>query len=65
YALWYSVLPFMQATTAATVQLTVPAITAAAGVLIAGESLDARLLVAFLLIIGGVAVFIRSASKKD
>lgn len=59
YALWYSVLPFMQATTAATVQLTVPAITAAAGVLIAGESLDARLLVAFLLIIGGVAVFIR------
>ncbi|MAD45319.1 MAG: EamA family transporter [Oceanospirillaceae bacterium] len=59
YALWYGVLPHMQATTAATVQLTVPAITAVAGVLIAGEAIDSRLFMAFVLIIGGVAVFIR------
>lgn len=59
YALWYLVLPYMQSVTAATVQLTVPALTALGGALLAGEIPDQRLLISSLLILGGVAVFIR------
>lgn len=59
YALWYAVLPFMRPATAATVQLTVPALTAVAGVFLVGEALTLRLVVASALILGGVALFIR------
>lgn len=44
---------------AATVQLTVPALTAVAGVFLVGEALTLRPVVASVLILGGVALFIR------
>ncbi len=59
YALWYRVLPAMQAATAATVQLTVPALTDIAGVWLLAEPLTMRIILASLLILGGVAVYIR------
>jgi drug/metabolite transporter (DMT)-like permease len=59
YALWYAALPAMRATTAATVQLSVPVIAAAAGVLLLGEPLTLRLAVASAAILGGIALVLR------
>ena len=44
YAIWYMALPLLQATSAATVQLSVPVIAAVGGVLLLGEPLTLRLL---------------------
>lgn len=60
YAIWYSVLPALTATSAATVQLTVPALTAAGGVMFLGEPLSLRLGLASAAILGGVAIYILS-----
>ncbi len=58
YAIWYAALPGLAASTAATVQLTVPAIAAAGGVLFLGEATSLRLVLAGTLILGGVAITI-------
>jgi drug/metabolite transporter (DMT)-like permease len=58
YALWYSVLPVLKSTTAATVQLSVPAIAALGGLLFLGEALTPRLLLASAAILGGIALVI-------
>jgi drug/metabolite transporter (DMT)-like permease len=55
YILWYSVLRSLTVTTAATVQLTVPLIAAAGGVLLLGEPVSLRLVLASIAIVGGVA----------
>ncbi|MDD9942435.1 MAG: DMT family transporter [Myxococcales bacterium] len=54
YAVWYTALPGLTATAAATVQLTVPVIAAVGGVLFMSETVTARLLIASVLILGGV-----------
>lgn len=58
YALWYSVLPALKATTAATVQLSVPALAALGGILFLGEHLSLRLLLASVAILGGIVLVI-------
>lgn len=58
YAIWYSVLPALTATKAATVQLSVPVIAALAGVIFLGESLTLRLFLASIAILGGIALVI-------
>jgi drug/metabolite transporter (DMT)-like permease len=58
YAIWYSVLPSLQATTAATVQLSVPVIAALGGVLFLAEPLTGRLLMATAAILGGIGLVI-------
>lgn len=58
YAIWYTALPALKATTAATVQLSVPVIAAFGGVLLLGESLNLRLVLASLAILGGIALVI-------
>lgn len=60
YALWYSVLPALKATNAATVQLSVPAIAALGGVIVLGEPITARFVLASLAILGGIALVIMS-----
>ena len=60
YALWYSVVPALGATRAATVQLSVPLITALGGVLLLGEAISWRLLLALPLILGGIALVLRN-----
>ena len=55
YALWYSVLPKLEASVAALAQLTVPVIATVGGVLLLGEVATARLVMASALVIGGVA----------
>jgi drug/metabolite transporter (DMT)-like permease len=56
YAVWYSALRSLTATRAALVQLSVPPLAAAGGVMLLGESFSPRLLVAGLLILGGIAL---------
>jgi len=56
YALWYRVLPNMPTTTAAVAQLSVPVTAVAAGVILLQEVLSLRLIVAGILVLGGIAV---------
>lgn len=64
YAIWYMALPLLQATSAATVQLSVPVIAAVGGVLLLGEPLTLRLVVAGVAILGGIAIVIRAGQPK-
>lgn len=61
YAIWYSALPHLRATTAASVQLSVPVIAALGGALLLGEALTLRLLVASVAIVGGIALVVVKA----
>ena len=56
YAVWYTALPGLRAATAATVQLSVPVLTAFAGLSLLGEPLTLRLVVASISILGGIAL---------
>lgn len=64
YAIWYSVLPALERSTAAYVQLTVPAIAAAGGVLFIAEPLSLRLVLCSLGILGGVALALWGADQR-
>lgn len=55
YVIWYAALRGLTATRAATVQLSVPVIAAVGGVLLLGETISIRLVVAAAMILGGVA----------
>jgi len=63
YAIWYTVLPHLRATTAATLQLSVPVIAAVGGILWLGEPLTLRLVLASLAILGGIALVIRKQAQ--
>lgn len=58
YAVWYTALRGLDATRAAVVQLSVPAITALGGVVFIGEAVTWRLVLASAAILGGVALVI-------
>lgn len=58
YAIWYAVLPSLKATSAATLQLSVPVISAAAGIVLLDEALTLRLVLASGAILGGIALVI-------
>jgi drug/metabolite transporter (DMT)-like permease len=58
YAIWYSVLPALKATNAATVQLSVPVIAALGGIVFLGESITVRLGLASAAILGGIALVV-------
>jgi drug/metabolite transporter (DMT)-like permease len=60
YAIWYTALPGLKATQAATVQLSVPVIAAAGGILLLGEHLTLRLALCSIAILGGIALVLRA-----
>lgn len=60
YAVWYSVLPALKATNAASVQLSVPPIAALGGIVILGEPLTVRFVLASVAILGGIALVMLS-----
>ncbi len=64
YALWYSLLPRLEASVAALAQLTVPVIAVAGGVLLLGEGLGAKTVISAALVLGGVAMGILGARRK-
>lgn len=63
YAIWYAVLPRLAATQAASIQLSVPLLTALAGSLLLSEPLTGRLLVAGLTILGGIVLVLLARSR--
>jgi drug/metabolite transporter (DMT)-like permease len=56
YVIWYAALGGLTATRAAVVQLTVPVLAAVGGIAFLGETLSGRLVLATVLILGGVAL---------
>jgi len=58
YAVWYTALPALKATQAATVQLSVPVLAALGGIAFLGESPSLRLTLASAAILGGIALVI-------
>ena len=65
YAIWYTALRGLKATSAATVQLSVPVIAAVGGIVFLGEAISLRLVIASAAILGGIALVIidRQAAK--
>ncbi|MDM7923219.1 MAG: DMT family transporter [Pyrinomonadaceae bacterium] len=64
YSVWYAALKYHTATRAAVLQLSVPLITAAAGVLLLSEKAGLRLVIAAGLILGGIAIVILSRRPR-
>jgi drug/metabolite transporter (DMT)-like permease len=56
YAIWYTALPALKSTYAASVQLSVPVIAALGGAALLGEPLTLRLVLASVAILGGIAL---------
>jgi drug/metabolite transporter (DMT)-like permease len=60
YVVWYAALPGLKAASAATVQLSVPVLAAAGGILLLGEPLTLRFLCASIAVLGGIALVVMS-----
>lgn len=58
YTIWYMALPGLKPTRAATIQLSVPVITAFSGIVLLGESLTTRLVVASVAVLGGIWIVV-------
>ncbi|QLF93470.1 DMT family transporter [Pseudomonas sp. ABC1] len=63
YAIWYGVVRELTTTSAASVQLSVPVISALGAVVLLGEALSGRLLLSSLAILGGVALVILAGRR--
>ena len=59
YSIWYAALPYLSATRAATVQLTVPIISSIGGIIFLSEQLSLRLILASIAVLGGVYLTIK------
>ena len=64
YVIWYSVVPRLAAAQAASVQLGVPVLVALGGVVLLGEPLGLRVIVAALAILGGIALVLRPPAVR-
>jgi drug/metabolite transporter (DMT)-like permease len=58
YVIWYTALPGLKANSAASVQLSVPVLAAAGGILLLGELLTLRFLFASIAVLGGIALVV-------
>lgn len=63
YVMWYQVLQHMRAMTASTIQLSAPVLAAAGGIVLLGEALTRDLLIASLLILGGIWLVLRYGKR--
>lgn len=63
YTIWYAALPGLSSAQGASVQLSVPVITAVAGALMIGETITMRLMLCSLAILGGIALVIGSKPR--
>lgn len=64
YVVWYAALPRLAALQAASVQLSVPLIAALGGVLLLGEAFTARLALASVAILGGIALVLKTRARR-
>lgn len=58
YVIWYLALSGLKATSAATVQLSVPVLAATGGILLLGESITLRYVIASVAVLGGIALVV-------
>jgi drug/metabolite transporter (DMT)-like permease len=65
YVIWYSALPSLKAASAATVQLSVPVLTATGGILLLGEPITLRYLLASIAVLGGIAFVVATPHPQD
>src|SRR5436190_2363424 len=63
YVIWYSALQDLKAASAATVQLSVPVLAATGGILLLGEPLTLRYLLASIAILGGIALVVLEKNR--
>ena len=63
YVIWYRALPGLKAASAATVQLSVPVLAATGGILLLGEPLTLRYLLASIAILGGIALVVLEKNR--
>ena len=63
YVIWYSALPSLKAASAATVQLSVPVLAATGGILLLGESITLRYLLASVAVLGGIALVVVTINR--
>ena len=64
YVIWYTVLPSLKRTSAATVQLSVPVLAAAGGILFLHEPITLRYAVAAVAVLGGIALVVLEKSPR-
>jgi drug/metabolite transporter (DMT)-like permease len=64
YTVWYAALKYHTATRAAVLQLAVPVIAAAIGIIFLAETASTRLFIAAALILGGIALTILGGGRK-
>jgi drug/metabolite transporter (DMT)-like permease len=65
YVIWYRALPSMKAASAATVQLSVPVLAATGGILLLGESITLRYVLASVAVLGGIALVVVTLHSQD
>ena len=65
YVIWYAALPGLKATSAATVQLSVPVLAATGGILLLGESISLRYVIASIAVLGGIALVIIEKQRVE
>ncbi|MFK0035422.1 DMT family transporter [Pseudomonas monteilii] len=63
YVVWYAVVKRLRAQTAAILQLSVPVLASAAGVILLNEPLSARMVIASLIVLGGIALALVGAKR--
>lgn len=64
YIIWYSALPGLRAASAATVQLSVPVLAATGGILLLGEPITLRYMLASIALLGGVALVVATSHSQ-
>ncbi len=65
YTIWYAAIPGLTSAQSASVQLSVPVITALGGALVLGEGITVRLTASSLAILGGIGLVIASKCNPD
>ena len=65
YVIWYSALRDLKATSAATFQLSVPVLAATGGILLLGESVNLRYVIASVAVLGGIALAILERQRQS
>lgn len=64
YVIWYTALPALKATSAASVQLSVPVLAATGGILLLGEPLTIRFFFSSCAVLGGIALVLQRRTRS-
>jgi drug/metabolite transporter (DMT)-like permease len=64
YVIWYSALPGLKTASAATVQLSVPVLAATSGILLLGEPITVRYVLASVAVLGGIGLVVATPHSQ-